>query len=134
MRFFCFNSCSAVFSFFCKSLILACWEVDVPPAAAAVVLAVGLTVAVLHLGNALIELDQQQDIHRALTRAERERNSRNLGIRGYGGSYFGPGSGFFGGSREEGSARVAGLLAFSVCNPETCLIEKEPIAVDIDVR
>ena len=33
-----------------------------------------------------------------------------------------------------GTATVAGLVAFSVCNPEHCLIEKVPLTLAIDVR
>jgi hypothetical protein len=33
-----------------------------------------------------------------------------------------------------GSATVAGLVAFSVCNPEHCLIEKIPLTLAIDVQ
>jgi hypothetical protein len=35
---------------------------------------------------------------------------------------------------QAGPATVAGLVAFSVCNPEHCLIEKVPLTLAIDVR
>ncbi len=35
---------------------------------------------------------------------------------------------------EPGRQRVSGTLAFSVCNPDTCLIEKQEVAVEVDVR
>ena len=33
-----------------------------------------------------------------------------------------------------GPQRVAGVLAFSVCNPERCLIDKVPLEVTVEVR
>lgn len=33
-----------------------------------------------------------------------------------------------------GEQTVAGILAFSVCNPERCLIEKQPVEVKVSVR
>jgi hypothetical protein len=35
---------------------------------------------------------------------------------------------------ETGPQRAAGVLAFSVCNPDICLIEKVPVAAPVDVR
>jgi hypothetical protein len=37
-------------------------------------------------------------------------------------------------AKAEGPARVAGVLAFSVCNPDACLIEKLPVSVEVEVR
>lgn len=34
----------------------------------------------------------------------------------------------------KGSAKVAGTLAFSVCDPSRCLIEKAPLALNLDVK
>lgn len=38
------------------------------------------------------------------------------------------------GAGEKGAKRIAGTLAFSVCNPEVCLIEKVPVAVTLQAR
>ncbi len=37
-------------------------------------------------------------------------------------------------AREAGEARVAGTVAFSVCNPERCLIEKVPLSATVAAR
>jgi hypothetical protein len=36
--------------------------------------------------------------------------------------------------RANGPVRVAGTVAFSVCNPERCLIEKVPLALALDAK
>jgi hypothetical protein len=36
--------------------------------------------------------------------------------------------------RAKGPVRVAGTLAFSVCNPERCLIEKVPLALALQAK
>lgn len=37
-------------------------------------------------------------------------------------------------SAPAGEARIAGVVSFSVCNPDRCLIEKVPVALVIPVR
>src|SRR5206468_6045811 len=37
-------------------------------------------------------------------------------------------------ARAKGRVRVAGTLAFSVCNPERCLIEKVPLSLAINSK
>jgi invasion protein IalB len=37
-------------------------------------------------------------------------------------------------ARANGPVRVAGTLAFSVCNPERCLIERVPLALALDAK
>jgi hypothetical protein len=37
-------------------------------------------------------------------------------------------------AREAGEARVAGTVAFSVCSPERCLIEKVPLSATVAAR
>lgn len=36
-------------------------------------------------------------------------------------------------ANEAGSARVSGVVSFSVCNPKVCLIEKVPLATNVEV-
>jgi hypothetical protein len=37
-------------------------------------------------------------------------------------------------ARSAGEARLAGTVAFSVCNPERCLIEKVPLSATVAAR
>jgi hypothetical protein len=37
-------------------------------------------------------------------------------------------------ARAPGPSRLSGTVAFSVCNPDRCLIEKVPVAADVAAR
>jgi hypothetical protein len=36
-------------------------------------------------------------------------------------------------AEQPGKKKISGTFAFSVCNPEQCLIEKQPVSVEVDV-